>query len=69
MVGSTLWLKAVDDGTKLKFYVGDGIEWVQVYSEARATFMAGGPNLFVWGLNAGANGLETLNRLVHWSEG
>jgi hypothetical protein len=67
--GPVLWLKAVDDGTNLKLSIGDGIEWVQVYSEARTTFMAGGPNQFIWGSNIGGNGLDILNRLVCWSEG
>ena len=47
LVGSLTphWLRITDDGTNLKtFYSIDGINWVQVNSEGRTVFMAGGPN-------------------------
>jgi len=63
-----LWFKIEDDNTNLKFYVGDGIEWVLVQTESRTGHMAGGPNRIIWGINNYNNSTyEQLARLVHWS--
>lgn len=39
------YLRVVDNGTNLIWYYSqDGIAWIQLYSEARTAYMAGGPN-------------------------
>lgn len=49
ILGSPLWLRIRDSvsGTALDFaYSYDGSFWTQIFTEARTTFMAGGPNEF-----------------------
>jgi hypothetical protein len=66
--GNLIWVKLEDDGTDLKFYLGDGAEWVLIRTYARTTHMLGGPDELVWGGNNTNNGdCEMLVRLVHWS--
>lgn len=65
---SALWFKIEDDNTNLKFYVGDGLAWIQVHSVGRTSFLTGGPDQIWWGGSNSANGdNESLVRLVHWS--
>lgn len=45
LAGHWHWLRIKDDGTNLLFFVSrDGVNFVQVTSEGRTVFMAGGPN-------------------------
>ena len=65
-----LWFKAVDDGTNLTLSIGiDGVNWVQLFSEARTAFMTGGPDQFIWGSNNSGNGYDCLTTLFSWKEG
>jgi len=42
---SVTWFKIEDNNTNLIFYVSpNGQDWIQIASEARTTFMTGGPN-------------------------
>lgn len=66
VVGHVLWLKIEDDGTNLKFYMGDGLEWIQVASVGRTVFTSALDQVFWFGNNVGA-GADFLVRLVHWS--
>jgi hypothetical protein len=62
------WFKIEDDGTNLKFYIGDGLEWIQIFSVGRTVFMASGPDQVWWGgANSGTNDNEIITRLLHWS--
>lgn len=64
-----IWFKCEDDGTTLKLSIShDGDNWIQIFSEARTTFMAGGPNQFVFGSNNYQNNFDTLASLVSWKE-
>jgi hypothetical protein len=68
VVGGVFWMKVEDDSTNLKFYIGDGVEWIQIHSLGRTSFMGSGPNALMWGgNNAGNSHNEALIRLVHWS--
>jgi hypothetical protein len=69
-----------NDGTNTKFYVGsDGVEWLQLLSENKATYFSSGPDRVCWfGVNASnsggggsSNALATqMNvELLHWSKG
>jgi hypothetical protein len=63
-----LWLKIEDDNTNLKFYIGDGAEWILLTSVVRTVFITGGPDEIVWGGVVQDNqDVEQLVRLVHWS--
>jgi hypothetical protein len=68
-MGSVVWLKVEDDNTNLKFSLGfDGIEFVQLYSEARGTFVTGGPDEIGIGINNNTTySADGLLRLLHWS--
>lgn len=47
-----IWFKLEDDNTDLKFSVGpNGKDWIEVYSEARTTWMSGGPDEVGFGIN------------------
>ncbi len=64
-----LWFRAVDDGTNLTLSLGiDGVNWVQLFSEARTAYMTGGPDQFIWGSNNSGNGYDCLTTLVSWTE-
>lgn len=40
---SRFWIRVTDDGTNLIFEIGpDGMNWIQIWSEVRTNFMAGG---------------------------
>lgn len=62
------WLKVSDDGTDLKFYIGDGENWVEVYSEARGTYL-GSPDQVGWFVNNFDSDNEALVWLRHWEIG
>lgn len=63
-----IWLKIEDDGTNLKYYVGDGLAWILLVSVVRTVFITGGPDEILWGgLNHDNIETELLSRLVHWS--
>jgi hypothetical protein len=72
--GELAWFKITDNNTNLVFSISnDGLEWHQIFSEARGTFMTlnggvTGPDQFGISINNGANssGLDSINRLVHW---
>lgn len=69
-LGPVVWSKLVDDNTNLKWSISDdGIEWIQVYSATRTTFMTTtGPDQFGVCINNGgdASGKDALLRLLHW---
>lgn len=68
MFGEAMWMKLEDNGTNLIFYLSnDGVEWIQVGTEARGTFMTGGPTQVGFYINNPNNGLQITARLVHWS--
>lgn len=62
----SVFLKLYSDGTTLFYYVGDGDNWVQVYSEAVGVYLT--PDHFVLGTNSKSS-LNIVNRLVAWQEG
>lgn len=63
-----VWLKLHDDGTNLICSVGDGSNWIDVFSEARASFFTTAPDQFIFGTNASGS-LNIINRLCAWQEG
>jgi hypothetical protein len=67
-VGRYFWQKIEDDGTNLKFYIGfDGVEWIQVLSISRTSFMSGGPDEIGWYGNSTGSLYELGVRLAHFS--
>jgi hypothetical protein len=65
-----LWLKCEDDNTNLKFSISiDGVNWIQLNSEARGAYVTGGPTGFFWGVNNYGNTFVMLTSLVSWVEG
>lgn len=69
LCSNRVWLKVEDDNTDLKFYFSnDGIEWIQVESDGRTAFMAGGPNQVGWGGNLISSDVDMVVRLNHWSK-
>lgn len=69
-----LWMKMTDDGTNLLFSMSsDGVNWIQIASEARGSFMTlnggvTGPDQVGFYLNNhGTTLYHCLTRLVHWS--
>jgi len=66
-----VWMKAEYDGTNIKLFVSlDGFEWIQIFSEAKATFLTTAPDQIVWygsnTQNSAAGASELLVSLVHW---
>jgi hypothetical protein len=67
-VGKYFWQKIEDDNTNLKFYIGfDGVEWIQVLSISRTSFMSGGPDEIGWYGNSTGSLYELGVRLAHFS--
>jgi len=68
-VGRYYWQKLEDDNTNLKFYTSfDGVEWIQVLSIGRTSFMAGGPDeIGFYANNHGSTLYDMGMRLAHWS--
>lgn len=66
----TIWLKAEDDGTNLIFSASiDGVTWIQLASESRTAYVAGGPDEFFIGVSNRANTFEIAASLLAWQEG
>jgi len=65
--GPEVWCKVEDDNTNVKFYIGDGLRWVQVWSAGRTSQMAGGPDRVFWYSNPVGSDFENFVRLLHWS--
>lgn len=63
-----VWLKLHDDSTNLICSVGDGSNWIDVFSEGRASFFTIAPDQFIFGTNASGS-LNIINRLAAWQEG
>jgi hypothetical protein len=68
-LGECLWLKMEDDNTNLKFSVSyDGVEWVQIHSLGRTSFMTGGPDeIGFYANNPGSSSHNAMLRICHWS--
>lgn len=70
---SHLWLKIEDDNTNCKFYVGDGLSWILVKSDARANFLSlsggvtGPDQVGFYVNNQGSSLYRQLLKLCHWS--
>ena len=70
MLGPAIWMKISDDGTSLTYSISrDGLTWIQLYTSARTSFMAGGPDQVFVGANNRNNGsFETLTSLLAYQE-
>lgn len=65
-----VWYKIADDGTNLTFHFSpNGIDWNQVHSVARTSFMAGGPDQIGFGGNASSGTSIVWQMLHHFSAG
>lgn len=63
------WLKIEDDGTTLKFYISkNGINWLQIHSEARGSFFTSAPNQIGIGILQKNTTIDTLCNVLAWSE-
>lgn len=64
------WLKIEDNNTNIILYQShDGINWIQRFSEARATFLVGNPDEIGFFMSMDANNaIDSAATLVHWSE-
>lgn len=63
------WVKLVDDGTNIQFWLShDTVNWVKVYQEARTAYMTGGPDNVFFGANNFNNSVEALTTLQAWLE-
>lgn len=62
------WFRLEDDNTDLKFWIStNGIQWIEVASEGRTAFMAGGPDeVGVYG-NANSSSIQDSLVITHWS--
>jgi hypothetical protein len=62
-----LFLRMTDDNTNRIYYISiDGVNWIQVYSESRTTWMTA--NQVGWGLNpGGSSGFPVAATLLSWS--
>ena len=66
---SLQWFKIEDDNVDLKFFTGmDGINWQEIASETRTTFMAGGPNQIGFDGNSNNETHTVSMALVAWEE-
>jgi hypothetical protein len=51
-----VWFKIEDNNTNVLFYTStNGIDWIQMYSETRTTWLAGGADEIGFGVNASAD--------------
>jgi hypothetical protein len=69
--GGPIWFKIEDDNTDLVFYTSpNGIDWIELYSEIRTSFMSGGPNQVGFGINvsegAGSISYKSYMELLHF---
>jgi len=63
-----VWFKIEDDNTNLNYYIGDGAEWVKLYSTSRTAFFSSGPTQVCWYANNNAVPThDMLVRLCHFS--
>lgn len=63
------WLKVEDDGANLLFSTSStGLAWQQLVSVGRTSYMAGGPDQVMWGVNPNDATYSVHAALVHWSE-
>lgn len=68
--GDLVWFKIVDDGTDLIFHIShDGINWSEIHSESRTSFMAGGPDQIGFYINGFQAMPDAWVTLCHWDEG
>lgn len=66
-----IWLRIEDDNTDLNFSISaDGVNWMEIYTESRTAFMAGGPDQVGFGGNANTSaGTDSFwFYLLHFSE-
>jgi hypothetical protein len=64
-----IWIKAEDDNTNIKLHISaDGMNWIQVFSEARTNFITGGADQIVFGLANIGTGIDATVRLCHLSK-
>jgi hypothetical protein len=61
------WIKLENDGTTLKFFIGDGVNWIQVASEAKTTHFTTGPDQLALVIDNRDCTVDLLVRLLHWS--
>jgi len=66
-IGPQVWFKVEDDNTNVKFYIGDGLNWIELWSAGRTSQMAGGPDRVFWFINNSGGDFDIFARLVHWS--
>lgn len=63
------WLRISDDGANIKFETSmTGLAWQELANPSRTSYMAGGPDQVVWGVNANSTTDHVHAALVHWRE-
>jgi hypothetical protein len=65
------WFKIEDDGTNLKYYVGnDGENWILMFSQARGNFLSTGPTHIGWFVNSeeASQAIDAAATLLSWEE-
>ena len=63
-----IWLKLEDDGTNVKAYFsGDGQNFTQVNSAARASIFTSAPDQLAWGVDSYNASYDAGATLIHWS--
>ena len=67
--GQPHWFKIEDNNTNLLFYTStNGLQFQLVASEARTTYMTGGPNQVGFYINSNDTTAQAHLTLVHWSK-
>lgn len=65
--GRVVWVKLVLSSSTLYFYWSqDGVNWVQIETEASSSFLGGNPDYFFYGASSG-NGIPVYNTLLSWN--
>jgi hypothetical protein len=69
LIGPDVWFRIENDATNLKFSVGDGLAYTQIYSTGVGTHFTTSPDQVGWYANhfASASAWDYLVRLCHWS--
>jgi len=63
-----LWIRIEDDGTDLNFYISpDGMDWKEIYTEARGSFFTTAPDQIGFAGNSSGAGDEIWLTLHHFS--